>query len=57
MARTMTERFRINHVAIRHFKAVRQSGEIVLTPHPVFIGNNGSGKSSLVRSFVDSPSG
>ena len=45
----MTERFSLNKIAIRHFKAVRESGEIELTPLTVFIGNNGSGKSSLVE--------
>ena len=32
-----------------NFKAIRQSGEIELTPLTVFIGNNGSGKSSLIE--------
>jgi predicted ATPase len=45
----MTERFSLNKIAIRYFKAVRQSGEIELTPLTVFIGNNGSGKSSLIE--------
>ena len=45
----MTERFKLNKIAIRHFKAVRQSGEIELTPLTVFNGNNGSGKSSLIE--------
>ncbi len=45
----MTERFSLNKIAIRHFKAVRQSGEVELTPLTVFIGNNGSGKSSLIE--------
>ena len=45
----MTERFALNKVSLRHFKAVRQSGEIALTPLTVFIGNNGSGKSSLIE--------
>ena len=45
----MTEQFRLSKIAIRHFKAVRQSGEIELTPLTVFIGNNGSGKSSLIE--------
>ena len=38
-------------VRIRHFKAVRDSGEISLTPLTVFIGNNGSGKSSLIEAL------
>jgi predicted ATPase len=45
----MTERFSLNKIAIRNFKAVRQSGEIDLTPLTAFIGNNGSGKSSLIE--------
>jgi predicted ATPase len=45
----MNDRFRLKKIAIRHFKAVRQSGEIELTPLTVFIGNNGSGKSSLIE--------
>ena len=45
----MTDRFRLNKIDVRHFKAVRQSGEIDLTPLTVFIGNNGSGKSSLIE--------
>lgn len=38
------EKFRL-----RHFKAVRDSGEVRFTPLTVFIGNNGSGKSSLIE--------
>jgi AAA15 family ATPase/GTPase len=34
---------------LRHFKAVRDSGVVEFTPLTVFIGNNGSGKSSLVE--------
>lgn len=34
---------------LRNFKAVRDSGTIPLTPLTVFIGNNGSGKSSIVE--------
>lgn len=34
---------------LRHFKAVRDSGLITFTPLTVFIGNNGSGKSSLIE--------
>ena len=45
----MTERFSLDKIAIKHFKAVRQSGEVKLTPLTVFIGNNGSGKSSLIE--------
>ena len=34
---------------LRHFKAVRDSGPIKFTPLTVFIGNNGSGKSSIAE--------
>lgn len=34
---------------LKHFKAVRDSGVIRLTPLTVFIGNNGSGKSSITE--------
>jgi predicted ATPase len=34
---------------LRNFKAVRDSGSVKLTPLTVFIGNNGSGKSSLIE--------
>jgi predicted ATPase len=34
---------------LRNFKAVRDSGGITFTPLTVFIGNNGSGKSSLIE--------
>jgi predicted ATPase len=36
---------------LRNFKAVRDSGEIEFTPLTVFIGNNGSGKSSLLEAL------
>ena len=36
---------------LRHFKAVRDSGVVKFTPLTVFIGNNGSGKSSLIESL------
>lgn len=45
----MTERFSLNKLTVKNFKAVRQSGEIDMTPLTVFIGNNGSGKSSLIE--------
>jgi predicted ATPase len=47
----MTERFFLKSVAIDNFKAVRRSGTVKLTPLTVFIGNNGSGKSSLVEAL------
>jgi predicted ATPase len=34
---------------LKNFKAVRDSGEIAFTPLTVFIGNNGSGKSSVIE--------
>ena len=34
---------------LRNFKAVRDSGIVKFTPLTVFIGNNGSGKSSLIE--------
>jgi len=34
---------------LRNFKAVRDSGNVKFTPLTVFIGNNGSGKSSLIE--------
>lgn len=34
---------------LKHFKAVRDSGAIRFTPLTVFIGNNGSGKSSIAE--------
>ncbi len=40
---------RLNSFRLRNFKAVRDSGEIHFTPLTVFIGNNGSGKSSLIE--------
>ncbi|MGH8645485.1 MAG: AAA family ATPase [Gammaproteobacteria bacterium] len=34
---------------LRNFKAVRDSGTVKFTPLTVFVGNNGSGKSSLIE--------
>jgi predicted ATPase len=45
----MTDRFFLTSVALEHFKSVRRSGTVKLTPLTVFIGNNGSGKSSLIE--------
>ena len=36
---------------VKNFKAVKDSGSVKLTPLTVFIGNNGSGKSSLIESL------
>jgi predicted ATPase len=44
----VADRFSIRSVAIENFKAVHRSGTVKLTPLTVFIGNNGSGKSSLI---------
>src|SRR5580765_7661401 len=40
---------RLKSFRLKNFKAVRDSGEIEFTPLTVFIGNNGSGKSSIVE--------
>src|SRR5689334_16090255 len=39
----------LQRVRLRNFKAVRDSGVVEFTPLTVFIGNNGSGKSSLIE--------
>jgi predicted ATPase len=39
----------IKSFRLKNFKAVRDSGEVKFTPLTVFIGNNGSGKSSLIE--------
>jgi predicted ATPase len=47
---------RLKSFRLKNFKAVRDSGEIRFTPLTVFIGNNGSGKSSLIeglKTFYD----
>lgn len=41
----------LRDVVIRNFKAIRESGLIKLTPLTVLIGNNGSGKSSLIEAL------
>jgi len=40
---------RLKSFRLKNFKAVRDSGVVRFTPLTVFIGNNGSGKSSLVE--------
>lgn len=40
---------RLDSFRLQNFKAVKDSGEINFTPLTVFIGNNGSGKSSLIE--------
>src|SRR5690348_2490433 len=39
----------LNSFRLENFKAVRDSGAVKFTPLTVFIGNNGSGKSSLIE--------
>ncbi len=39
----------LNSFRLKNFKAVQDSGVVKFTPLTVFIGNNGSGKSSLVE--------
>lgn len=40
---------RLQSFRLKNFKAVRDSGVIQFTPLTVFIGNNGSGKSSIIE--------
>jgi hypothetical protein len=47
----MSNSFFLKSVSIENFKAVRKSGNVELTPLTVFIGNNGSGKSSLIEAL------
>ena len=47
----MTDRFFLKSVVIENFKAIHRSGTVKLTPLTVFIGNNGSGKSSLIEAI------
>lgn len=39
----------ITSVRVKAFKAIRDTGDVALTPLTVFVGNNGSGKSSLIE--------
>jgi len=41
----------LKSIHIKNFKAVQNSKTIRLTPLTVFIGNNGSGKSSLIEAL------
>lgn len=43
---------RLQSFRLKNFKAVRDSGVINFTPLTVFIGNNGSGKSSLIEGIT-----
>jgi predicted ATPase len=45
----MKPSFLLSSLALKNFKAVRNSGAVKLTPLTVLIGNNGSGKSSLIE--------
>jgi predicted ATPase len=47
----MKNRFFLKSIAVENFKAVRRSGTVALTPLTAFIGNNGSGKSSLIEAL------
>ncbi len=47
----MTDRFFLKSVVIENFKAIHRSGTVKLTPLTAFIGNNGSGKSSLIEAL------
>jgi len=38
-------------VQFKHFKAIRETGPLALGPLTVFIGNNGSGKSSIIEAL------
>ncbi|MDO8721949.1 MAG: AAA family ATPase [Syntrophales bacterium] len=44
-----TSKLPLQSFRLKNFKAVRDSGLIRFTPLTVFIGNNGSGKSSLIE--------
>jgi predicted ATPase len=47
----MINRFFLKSAAVENFKAVRRSGTMNFTPLTAFIGNNGSGKSSLIEAL------
>src|SRR5262249_16112690 len=47
----MTDRFFLKSAAIENLKSVQRSGTVAFTPLTVFIGNNGSGKSSLIEAL------
>lgn len=42
---------RLDSIRVCNFKAIRNSGAVKLQPLTVLIGNNGSGKSSLVEAL------
>jgi|GEM_PF-5687533 AAA15 family ATPase/GTPase len=41
----------LSSLQVKNFKAIRNSGRLKLTPLTAFIGQNGSGKSSLVEAL------
>ncbi len=41
----------LSSLQVKNFKAIRNSGRLKLTPFTAFIGNNGSGKSSLIEAL------
>jgi predicted ATPase len=43
---------KLRRIKIENFKAIQNSGSIKLTPLTVFIGNNGSGKSSIIEGLL-----
>lgn len=45
----MKKRLPVRSFRLQNFKAVRDSGTVTFGPLTVFIGNNGSGKSSLIE--------
>jgi predicted ATPase len=45
------KRLALDSIRIRNFKAIEDSGRIKLTPLTVLIGENGSGKSSLIEAL------
>ena len=45
----MSGSFFLKSLAIENFKGVQKSGAVKLTRLTVFVGNNGSGKSSLIE--------
>ena len=41
----------VTSLRVKNFKAIRDSGELKLTPLTVFVGNNGVGKSSVIEAL------